>query len=154
MEKTIEVLKYLFSNYPNPSELSKARVVKMVYLADWKSAIENGNQLTDIKWIYNHYGPYVVDIIDVIRSDNNFEIISDINYHNKPKEIIRLKRRVDAEIKESTRKILDFVIERTSPLYWNEFITLVYSTYPILTEQKLNYLDLPKLAKEYTTKIT
>jgi hypothetical protein len=149
MEKTIEILKYLFSNYPNPSELSKARAVKMIYLADWKSAITNGNQLTDIKWIYNHYGPYVEDVIDIIRKDENFEVIPDTNYLNQPKEVIRLKKKVKADISESSKNILDFVIEKTSPLYWDDFIRLVYSTYPIVKEKKLNRLNLTELAKEY-----
>lgn len=149
MEKTIEILKYLFSNYPNPSELSKARAVKMIYLADWKSAITNGNQLTDIKWIYNHYGPYVEDVIDTIRKDENFEVIPDTNYFNQPKEVIRLKKKVEADIAESSKNILDFVIEKTSPLYWDDFIRLVYSTYPIVKEKKLNRLNLTELAKEY-----
>jgi hypothetical protein len=149
MEKTIEILKYLFSNYPNPSELSKARAVKMVYLADWKSAITQNKQLTNIKWIYNHYGPYVDDVITTIRNDENFEIISDVNVYNEPKEIIRLKKKVKAEISNSSKDILDFVIAKTSPLYWEDFIRLVYSTYPIIKEKKLNRLNLVELAEEY-----
>jgi len=149
MEKTIEILKYLFSRYPNPNELSKARVVKMVYLADWKSAFTQGHQLTDIKWIYNHYGPYVDDIITIIKSDENFKVKSDLNYYNQPREIIILKRKVEAKISESTKEILDFVISKTSHLYWDEFIKLVYSTYPIIKEKKLNQLNLTELASEY-----
>jgi hypothetical protein len=149
MENTIEILKYLFIKYPNPSELSKARVVKMVYLADWKSAILNDKQLTDIKWIYNHYGPYVDNVITLLKQDDDFEIKSDLNYYNQPREIIKLKNKVNVKLEKSTKKILDFVIEKTSPLFWDDFIKLVYSTYPIIKEKKLNQLDLLKLAKEY-----
>lgn len=149
MEKTIEILKYLFSNYPNPSELSKARAVKMVYLADWKSAITREKQLTNIKWIYNHYGPYVHDIIELIRQDENFNIKSGVNVYNQPKDIIQLRNKVKTNLDKETKEILDFVIEKTSPLYWDDFIRLVYSTYPIVKEKKLNLLDLNKLAKEY-----
>lgn len=149
MEKTIEILKYLFSNYPNPSELSKARAVKMVYLADWKSAITREKQLTNIKWIYNHYGPYVADIIELIRQDENFDIKSGVNVYNQPKDIIQLRNKVKTNLDKETKEILDFVIEKTSPLYWDDFIRLVYSTYPIVKEKKLNLLDLNKLAREY-----
>ncbi|MCG8734751.1 Panacea domain-containing protein [Tenacibaculum finnmarkense] len=149
MENTIEILKYLFKKYPNPSELSKARVVKMIYLADWKSAIIQDKQLTNIKWIYNHYGPYVDDIINILKQDDDFEIKSDLNYYNKPREIIILKNKVNAKLDKSTTEILDFVIDKTSRLYWDDFIKLVYSTYPIIQEKKLNQLDLLKLAKEY-----
>ncbi|WP_165734395.1 Panacea domain-containing protein [Polaribacter sp. 20A6] len=149
MENTIEVLKYLFKKYPNPSELSKARVVKMIYLADWKSAITQDKQLTNIKWIYNHYGPYVDDIINLLKQDDDFEIKSDLNYYNKPREIIILKGKVNVKLNKSTTEILDFVIDKTSRLNWDDFIKLVYSTYPIIQEKKLNQLDLLKLAKEY-----
>jgi hypothetical protein len=149
MENTIDILKYLFSKYPNPYELSKARVVKMVYLADWRSAITQNKQLTDIKWIYNHYGPYVDDIISLLREDKNFEITSGLNSYNQPKELIRLSGKVTYNIRETTKEILDFVIAKTSILYWDDFIKLVYSTYPILKEKKLNELNLVKLATEY-----
>ena len=149
MENTIEILKYLFSNYPYASELSKARVVKMVYLADWKSAIKHDKQLTDIKWIYNHYGPYVDDVIGLLRSDSAFEIIPGLNSHNQPKDLIKLIKKVDTNLSLETKEILDFVIKNTSFLNWEEFINLVYSTYPIIKEKKLSELNLIKLAQEY-----
>jgi hypothetical protein len=149
MENTIDILKYLFSNYPYASELSKARAVKMVYLADWKSAIKYDKQLTDVKWIYNHYGPYVDDVIGLLRSDSAFEIIPGFNSHNQPKELIKLVRKVDTNLSTETREILDFVIQKTSFLNWEEFIKLVYSTYPIIKEKKLSELNLINLAREY-----
>jgi hypothetical protein len=45
--------------------------------------------------------------------------------------------------------VLDFVIEQTAPLYWNDFIKLVYSTYPVVTQPRFLPLDLVKLALEY-----
>jgi hypothetical protein len=44
---------------------------------------------------------------------------------------------------------LDFVIEKTKDLEWNDFIRLIYSTYPIVTQDKYSKLDLVSLAKEY-----
>jgi hypothetical protein len=37
----------------------------MVYLADWRSAITRGKQITDIVWEFNYYGPYVDDIVNL-----------------------------------------------------------------------------------------
>lgn len=149
LEKTIDIIKYLFNKYPHPSELSKARLVKLVYLADWKSSIQNGKQLSNIKWFYNHYGPYVDDVIDVLKNDPNFEIESKLNFYNQPKYLIKIIKNIEPKLQEESRLILDFVIDNTKHLYWNEFISLVYSTYPIIKEEKFNYLDLVKLAKEY-----
>jgi hypothetical protein len=35
----------------------------MVCLTDWKSALERGEQLTNLSWEFFHYGPYVPDVI-------------------------------------------------------------------------------------------
>ncbi len=151
MENLAEVIYYIFCNYPNPFELSKARVVKMVYLADWKSAIDQGKQITAVEWYYNHYGPYVKEIIEEIKNDNRFEIRETSNSFGEYKELIILKYKTSKNFKldESTIKILDFVINATSKLYWNDFIDLIYSTYPIVIMPKFSTLDLVKLAKEY-----
>ncbi|MEN9656209.1 MAG: hypothetical protein RL311_1160, partial [Bacteroidota bacterium] len=92
-----DILVYFFKKYPNPNELSKARVVKMLYLSDWKSCIEYGQQITSIQWYFNHYGPYFEDIITNIRFDkqSRFEIKWEENTFGQPKEIIRLKDNVE-----------------------------------------------------------
>ena len=66
MMQTIDIVKYIFDKYPKPEELSKPRLVKIVYLIDWKTAVETGDQCTNVEWYYNHYGPYVEDVINVI----------------------------------------------------------------------------------------
>lgn len=150
MENLNNIILFLFKNYPNPLELSKARLVKMVYLADWKSAITYGNQLTNIKWFYNHYGPYVNEIIESIRSDENFELEWISNSNGEPKELIKLKNnKANYNLEKKTKEILKFVIDATYPLYWSDFINLVYSTYPIKKSTKYSNLDLIELGKEY-----
>lgn len=150
MAKLGEILVYLFWKYPNPNELSKARVVKMIYLADWRSAITKGKQITSINWIYNHYGPYVNDIADYVKKDDRFEIKSTTNYWGEFKEVITLKpKEFTIDLDKDTISILDFVIEGTSKLYWNDFIKLVYSTYPIKISVKYTKLNLVELAKKY-----
>jgi uncharacterized phage-associated protein len=149
MENLKDIIRYFFSKYPYPSELSKARLVKLIYLADWKSSLNNEKQLSNIKWIYNHYGPYVEDIINEIRNDSNFEIVFVNNSYNQPKELIKVLNNEEPKISKESKEIIDFVIDKTKSLYWNDFINLVYSTYPILKSQKFEELDLEKLAKEY-----
>lgn len=146
-----DILVYLFKIYPNPGELSKARVVKMLYLIDWKNCIEHGKQITSINWYFNHYGPYVDDIVNIIRTDGRFEIRWVTNVFGSPKEIISLKADVETptNIPKADVAILDFVINLSHPLYWNDFIDLIYSTYPVRTQPRYTFLDLPKLASEY-----
>ena len=151
MDTLNDVIKYLYLNYPYKNELSKARVVKMVYLADWKSAMLYQKQLTNINWYFNHYGPYVSDVIEAIRSDNDFTIDTQKNMYGELKELIRIsEKHTQPTLSDSVKYVLDFVIEKTSPLSWDDFIKLVYSTYPIVTQPKYSTLDLVALAKLYT----
>ncbi len=148
------IIKYLYLNYPYKSELSKARMVKMVYLADWKCAIQYQRQLTDIKWYFNHYGPYVSDIIDAIRCDNDFTISTQLNVYGEPKELIRINEKCEIPIlSDEAKYILDFVIQKTSSLSWEQFIRLVYSTYPIVTQPRYSTLNLVQLASLYKQSI-
>lgn len=45
-----DVISYLYRQYPNRRELSKARLLGMLYLVDWKYALEHDSQLTGIEW--------------------------------------------------------------------------------------------------------
>lgn len=148
--KIKSALIYLCRAYPHTRELSKARVTKMIYLADWRSAILRDCQVTDIAWTFNHYGPYVSDVVDLARRDPAFEVLAAENYHGSPMELVTLADSNEPDALDSDeRQILDHVIQQTSGLYWNDFIKLVYATYPVRTQPRYTHLDLVKLAGEY-----
>ena len=48
--------------------------------------------------------------------------------------------------------IIDRVIEVTKDKTWDQFITFVYSTYPIVNSERYSQLDLVALAQEYKMK--
>ena len=146
-----DIIAFFCKNYPHKAELSKARLTKMVYLSDWKSAIERKRQISDIKWVYNHYGPYVDDVANAAQTDPVFEIEAMTNFYGSNKEVVRLKSdRYEPNLTNAEKEILAYIIAITSTKYWNPFMELVYSTYPILKSQKYSELDLIALAKEYT----
>ncbi|WP_246684422.1 Panacea domain-containing protein [Mesorhizobium sp. M5C.F.Ca.ET.164.01.1.1] len=141
---------YLVRNYPHKHELSKARLTKMIYLADWKSAIEHQRQMTGIEWQFNHFGPYVDDVHNLALEDSAFSVKSEQNMFGKPKETIVLADRLaDDRVSNEEAAILDHVIEQTKRLTWDAFIKLVYSTYPVLTGSRGSRLDLVKSAEAY-----
>lgn len=149
MSNLKEVMSYFCLNYPHPNELSNARLTKLVYLADWFNSLVYGRQATDINWIFNHYGPYVDDIIDTARQENIFTITSTQNYYGDNKNIISCDRNYKPLISNETKSVLDFVIEKTKSMYFNDFIDYIYSTYPISSQSRYINLDLVGLAQEY-----
>lgn len=145
------IIKYILQKYPYKSELSASRLTKMLYLADWKSAIESSKQLTDVKWHFNHYGPYVDDFLKIAKNDRDIKVINTCTVFGGRKQEIKLDDSFDGniELTESQINVLDFVIEATKNKNYEEFIKLVYSTYPIVSNSKYSDLDLVNLAKDY-----
>ncbi|WP_081615167.1 Panacea domain-containing protein [Dietzia sp. UCD-THP] len=151
-DRKIELmLAYLCEKYPHKHELSKARITKMLYLSDWRASITKGRQLTSISWKFNHYGPYVEDAIDIADRSDLLKIEETANMYGQPKTLFSRTGKVAdfTMLSGDERRILDHVIKSTRDLYWNDFISLVYKTYPIVSSERGTALDLPSLAKEY-----
>jgi hypothetical protein len=150
MAQLCDVIAYICSQYPNKDELSKARLTKMVYLADWRAAILYERQITEIVWEFNHFGPYVDDVVCLARCEDAFEVVEATNIYGNPKEIIRLQGPASwPSLLDADVAVLDHVIRSASTKTWNEFINLVYSTYPIMTKERYETLNLVQLAQEY-----
>lgn len=148
-----DVIAYLCENYPHKNELSKARLTKIVYLADWRSAITQSKQLTPIEWTFNHFGPYVDDVVSLARTDPDFEVCKGVTIYGDEKETIRVRAELPcSSLTREDRQLLDFVIESTKGKNWGAFIRLVYSTYPIVSKPRFAVLDLVELAEEYKNK--
>lgn len=155
MEKLISMLVFLFNNYPEnfKNELSKARVTKMIYLTDWLYALNSDkhHQITPIKWYFNNYGPYSDDVINCVKKyPNVFGEIQTETMYGSPKTLISLITPPSnlSCLEELEIKCLRKTIEMTKPLLWDDFIELIYSTYPIQSSNKYVFLDLTQKAEE------
>ena len=103
-------------------------------------------------WIFNHYGPYVNDVINVMKQHpNDFEVISRENPYGGITDKFRLNKTSgdNIELEPRVKAIADFLISKTVHLSWSNFISVVYSTYPIKNNLQYSRLDLEDLAKEY-----
>ncbi|MBC6444394.1 MAG: SocA family protein [Alphaproteobacteria bacterium GM202ARS2] len=151
-----DIAVYLCQRSQYPDDLSYARITKMIYLADWESAQQKGKQMTNIKWLYNHYGPYVPDVIETIYNDKEcFKVTETQNAFGAPKRIVSLKNTKyqpklteDKGDEKGERTILDDIIEECDKLSWYQFIDKVYSTYPIREKKRYEYLNLKELAQQ------
>ena len=128
-----DAVAYLVEKYPRTEELSNARLKFMVYLADWKSAIERGCQITSLTWEFGEYGPYNPDLA---RLTENREDLSS-------------SRRKYPGLEDAEREILDFVIAAAEKKSFTELTKLVYSTHPFITQLRYAKFDLAALAQDY-----
>lgn len=148
MTKLQAIIRYLCMHYPYKGELSNARVTKMVYLADWLNAQQRGGQLSDIQWLFDHYGPFVPDVMNAAKADHGMLVQYTTNMYGSPKVQLSFvgDPREQLDLNPSELRILDRVIEDTAPLAFNSFINHVYDTYPIRTADRYSTLDLSDLA--------
>ncbi|MDO9326223.1 MAG: Panacea domain-containing protein [Methanoregula sp.] len=151
MTELKDVMAYIIANYPFKGELSNARLTKMIYLTDWKNALLSGRQVTDISWRFVDFGPFVRDIQDTaINYREIFNSIETTNQYGVKKLLITLNDpNFQPNLSPEEKKVIDHVIEKTKRLNWNDFIRLIYSTYPILKSERYSDLNLIKFAKEY-----
>ena len=144
--KLRSVMRYIVKNYPYPDDLTKTRITKLVYLIDWENVKEYGSQITNIEWFFDHYGPYVSDVLDEADEDKTVSINSTISNFGTVKYIVKPKRDKEEllydDLTDNDKDIIDRVIDKTKNFYWNEFINYVYSTEPIKNSTKYNALDL------------
>ncbi|MDT3337672.1 Panacea domain-containing protein [Shewanella sp. SP1S1-7] len=150
MNKIQQIIAYICLHYPHPSELSKARLTKLVYLADWFSSLSDGEQMTDIEWVFNHYGPYVDDVVDAAQGRRGFRVDHEQTMYGTSKYVISFHGdEDDIELSDREKDILNAVMKKTKSMYFNEFVDFVYSTYPVRSRERYSTLKLVDLAKQY-----
>lgn len=151
MSKLKETISYILIHFPHKDRLSNAWLTKMVYLADWKQAIENQRQITDIKWYFDNYGPFVCDVEkEVCQHPKLFKRQSTMNMHGSPKVLFSIKENgYQPDLSEDEKASIGHIIKVTKDLNWNAFINLVYSTHPIFSSSRYSSLNLIDKAKEY-----
>lgn len=137
----------IFLAYEKQSDLSVSRFTKLVFLCDWVSAVKTGEPITDVKWFFNHFGPYVDDVVDVL--DEDFEITEGKTVFGNTKRTIKYKGD-HVILSEHVKETIDFVLSKTSHLNYTSFIKMVYAQYPVRTSVKYSKLDLVSLAAAYT----
>lgn len=148
-----DIIAYLIREYRTlrDEDLSTARLTKMVYLADWRSAILHKQQITNIHWFFDHYGPFVWDVQDAAKGNSALFTIEEAQtVYGSPKRVFRIKdQSFSPAIADNEKQILDHVLRETYALDWIRFIQLVYSTYPIMSSERFTYLDLAAKAFSY-----
>ena len=74
MERVINILDYLYLQYPNSNQLSISRVMKLLYLIEWRYAITKFEKLTDVEWMQTEYGPFYKALRGIFNESSNFEV--------------------------------------------------------------------------------
>ncbi len=145
------IIKYLLKEYPHKAELSASRLTKMIYLMDWKSSIDYGRQITNAQWHFDHYGPYIDDFVKMAKEDKDISVENTLNYYGGKKQLFKISEKFEGnfDLTKEQKEIADFVINATKQKNYEDFIQLVYSTYPVISNERYSDLDLVGSAEKY-----
>ena len=145
-----DAVAYLTKKYAGPDVLSESRLRYMVYLADWKSAIERGRQITGLHWEYRRWGLHIPEPVRQARELVGPNPIYGQNLVGRLLDQIPFViRKKYPTLGDEDRKILDFVVGGAGRYEILELRRLVDSTWPLFSQDPPVKLDLVTLAKDY-----
>jgi Protein of unknown function (DUF4065) len=151
MSELKDVLASIAQLYPYPDDLSNARFTKLVYLADWKHCLKYERQITGIEWFFDNYGPFVHDVLKEVKANPAIlRLAETTNSHGNKKQLISLANPDYHPMLEHTEhESIEHVVRVTKAMNFQEFVKIVYSTFPIANSSRYSQLDLPALAARY-----
>lgn len=121
MTQAADVVAYLRSRY-SADGLSRARLRRMAYLADWKSSIERRRQMTDLAWTFGDSGPTCPEAGRLVEEE--------LSGSQQP--FFACYHSLTAEDRRLMRFVVGSVMDKDYP----EVEKLMYSTFPIFTQER------------------
>jgi hypothetical protein len=147
MDKLRSLTFYIIDYYAQRKKLSISRLAKTIYLADWYAAIKLHRQITDVKWDIRYSGPYAYEIDKHVYGDKDF-VISKIPSNSEIYQITTTTTRISITFSQDEKQIVDNILKQTWNMPWQSFLTEVYNTYPVRTQDRYKVVDLVALAQE------
>jgi len=145
MKTTIEEIALFFLTQNR--ELSRSVMTKLVYLVDYFYARQHGNQYTNIKWYYNHYGPFVEDVENSII--DNIEVSVNKYDNTNLGSFFKYSGAAPVINEEDLLVVLNHVQDiYKSSQGFNDFITYIYSTSPVRKTRQYDFIDIVKSVNE------
>lgn len=150
MSKLLDITTFILKNSTKAFSMPVADLSRIIYLCDWKSAIENGNQLTDLAWTVQLFGPKVDDMEAELSAAQDFVLETTTTDSGKLQKSIRLKNPSRlSNLSSSDMEVLTFVLKQTQNMDLGQLLQLIFSTYPMATGNLGHELDLKSLASQY-----
>lgn len=154
MSRLKDIIYYILRNYPYKEHMPYARFSKLLYLLDWYYLIKYSNKITHIEWILNNDGPTSDSLIKTIKQSKIFDLVSNINTSDNNDKFIKCKKTDYVPNLTKTEKIaINYIIDATCEKNWDDFIRLVYSTYPVVTTERYSSLRLREKAIQFKREI-
>lgn len=147
----IELASRILNHTPGRA-ISRSRLLKTIYLCDWKMAIwtEGDQQATQTTWELQDCGPYSNSLRDTLSERRALFAVDLEDHDGLEMHIVRPVGTVNnSSFTEVDLMLESFVLSHVRDMNWTDFNRLVNSTHPVVVGKVGSKLDLPKLASQY-----
>jgi hypothetical protein len=147
--RTEQATAYLSRHMPRDEQLDYDLLEVMLYLADWKSTLEQNAPITELDWYNGAHGPFAPRLRTILHDSMILGLPGEhVVLHVSP----RLSESSAWEDLDKTDiHVLQHVLSTVKRLRGNNLSRLVYSTYPMLSAPSRSTLNLSEIAKDYKT---
>ncbi|MDR2170631.1 MAG: hypothetical protein LBP59_10855 [Planctomycetaceae bacterium] len=144
-----EVVRYIVYRYDDSGNdvrvISGSLLTNLLFLSDWKFALEYGNVISGIKWKHTFYPGYIhEDIIQALQIDDDIEM-----KWLRSGMMVNMRPICTTLQLYKSGEIIDFIIEKRHRLGNDGFMRLFFSVYPLMSRSRYTELDLVQIAAEY-----
>ena len=152
MSKLINILIHILKIL-NPKKATIDYITQIIYMTDWVMALNKDTLISDLHWELGENGPQVeeLDIIIGHRPDI-FKVTPVIDGGTKSIFLSLINTNISYSLDSTEAAYLDKVIMLFDPLFKDDFVDIVFHTYPILSTNKKEPIDILRLAREYNRK--
>ena len=133
-----DAIAYVHNHYPeSQTKLSVDRLIKIIYLADWKYAITSEFQMTEVQWEILDFQPWM--------DKKSVNALLDVLSKIRVGKLLRISPILNSQEKETIKFVIETALHKTD----KELDRLVNSTHPAIVGNNLGNLNLTELAADY-----
>lgn len=143
-----DVIYYFCSKFPDHYDIGRERIHLSLYLVGWKLSNLKEKNVADLNWIYSPDGPISEEIDNAIAVDDRF-IVHAVKENQTLKNRITLSTRIDITLEKTYQSVIESIYELTGTQPYSELTNLVFSTYPMLSSNIGDRIDMRALSKRY-----
>jgi hypothetical protein len=125
------------------AQISTIRLVKILYLIDLEYYIRHKKILTEIDWVYYHYGPYFFALDDILRSASIDLDAREVETASGKGFTFRIfdEQDISKLVEYATEQQINRIIKKWALEETPEILNYVYNTPPIKLGKRGNPLD-------------
>ncbi len=125
------------------AQISTIRLVKLLYLIDLDHYIRYKKTLTEIDWVYYHYGPYFFALDDILRSASIDLDAREIETTSGKGFTFRIfdEQDISKLVEYATEQQINRIIKKWALEDTREILDFVYNTLPIKNGKRDDALD-------------